>query len=182
MPSPFLRRLMMASATLVCMCGCGSEAIVDETRVNDDPIRETSELAPADSPVGTSDPPQSDSGALAVDQNSGSGSSSIELMEQDPKVSATDKLQEDTIAALDAGDLETAFELARELRRVDGENPQTIFLMARVLAEKRRFRQAVKMLDDLALEFPDTQLAVLGQTAEWLVFQGDWQAAEEAKS
>ena len=179
MPSPFLRRLMMASATLVCMCGCGSEAIVDETRLNDDPIRETSELAPAYSPVGTSDPPQSDSGALAVDQNSGSGSSSIELMEQDPKVSATDKLQEDTIAALDAGDLETAFELARELRRVDGENPQTIFLMARVLAEKRRFRQAVKMLDDLALEFPDTQLAVLGQTAEWLVFQGDWQAAEE---
>ena len=179
MPSPFLRRLMMASATLVCMCGCGSEAIVDETRLNDDPIRETSELAPADSPVGTSDPPQSDRGALAVDQNSGSGSSSIELMEQDPKVSATDKLQEDTIAALDAGDLGTAFELARELRRVDGENPQTIFLMARVLAEKRRFRQAVKMLDDLALEFPDTQLAVLGQTAEWLVFQGDWQAAEE---
>ena len=102
MPSPFLRRLMMASATLVCMCGCGSDAIVDETRVNDNPIRETSELAPAYSPVGTSDPPQSDSGALAVDQNSGSGSSSIELMEQDPKVSVTDKLQEETIAALDA--------------------------------------------------------------------------------
>ena len=51
--------------------------------------------------------------------------------------------------------------------------------MARVLAEKHRFRQAVKMLDDLAVDFPDAKLAVLGQTAEWLVFQGDWTAAEE---
>ena len=35
------------------------------------------------------------------------------------------------------------------------------------------------MLDDLAVDFPDAKLAVLGQTAEWLVFQGDWTAAEE---
>ena len=179
MPSPFLRRVMMASVTLVCMCGCSREAIVDETRLNDDPSRETLELAQTSSPAGTTDDPPPDSRALAVDQNSEIGSSSTELMEQDSTASDTENLQEDTIAALDSGDLDTAFELARELRRVDGENPQTIFLMARVLAEKRRFRHAVKMLDDLALEFPDTHLAVLGQTAEWLVFQGDWQAAEE---
>ena len=100
-------------------------------------------------------------------------------MEQNPTASEVDRLQEDTITALDSGNLDTAFELVRELRRVDSENPQTIFLMARVLAEKHRFRQAVKMLDDLAVEFPETHLAVLGQTAEWLVFQGDWQSAEE---
>ena len=35
------------------------------------------------------------------------------------------------------------------------------------------------MLDDLAVDFPDAKLAVLGQTAEWLVFQGDWTATEE---
>lgn len=81
------------------------------------------------------------------------------------------KSQEDTTAALDSGDLDTTFELVRDLSRVDVENPQTIFLMDHVLAEKRRFRMAVKMLADLALEFPDTQLAVLDQIAECLVFK-----------
>lgn len=175
MPSPFLRCVMMASATLVCLCGCSREAIVDKTRLNDNPGQETSELSPVVTPVGTLEDPPPDSRTLAVDHDS----SSTESMEQASPVTDTDKLQADTMAALDSGDLDNAFELARELRRVDGQNPQTIFLMARVLAEKHRFRQAVKMLDDLAVEFPDTHLAVLGQTAEWLVFQGDWKAAEE---
>lgn len=179
MPSPSLRCMMMALASLACMCGCSREATVDETRLNDDPPRKISELSQTGSPRRPTDASPPDSRSWAVDKNSAIGSSSTEFMEQESTVSNTAKLQEGTIAALDSGDLDIAFELVRELRRVDGENPQTIFLMARVLAEKRRFRQAVKMLDDLALQFPDTRLAVLGQTAEWLVFQGDWQAAEE---
>ena len=179
MPSPFLQPVMMVSATLVCLCGCSREVIVDKTRLNDDSSRETSELLPVHSPLETTDALEPDHRALPVNQDSGNNSTPNALMEPDFTVGEIEKLQEETITALDSGDLDIAFGLARELKRVDGENPQTIFLMARVLAEKHRFRQAVKMLDDLALEFPDTHLAVLGQTAEWLVFQGDWQAAEE---
>ena len=179
MPSPFLRRAMMVSATLICLCGCTDEAMMDKTRPHGDRGLGTSQISPTFGPARNSDAPIPDSRALAVDEGSEPSSSSNESTKQDSTVSDADKLQGKTIAALDSGDVENAFELARELVRLDGNNPQTIFLMARVLAEKHRFRQAVKMLDDLAAEFPDTQLAVLGQTAEWLVFQGDWQAAEE---
>ena len=178
MPSSFSRSAMMAVVTLVVMCGCSSEAVVDETRQNNDAIRETSEIAPTDSGTEINATEPDRRSRLAV-QDAEIGASAVESMGQNPTASEVDRLQEDTITALDSGDLDTAFELVRELRRVDGENPQTIFLMARVLAEKHRFRQAVKMLDDLAVEFPETHLAVLGQTAEWLVFQGDWQSAEE---
>ncbi|MGB0758820.1 MAG: tetratricopeptide repeat protein [Rubripirellula sp.] len=178
MPSSFSRSAMMAVVTLVVMCGCSSEAVVDETRQNNDAIRETSEIAPTDSGTEINATEPDRRSRLAV-QDAEIGASAVESMEQNPTASEVDRLQEDTITALDSGDLDTAFELVRELQRVDGENPQTIFLMARVLAEKHRFRQAVKMLDDLAVEFPETHLAVLGQTAEWLVFQGDWQSAEE---
>ncbi|MGB1817800.1 MAG: tetratricopeptide repeat protein, partial [Rubripirellula sp.] len=178
MPSSFSRSAMMAVVTLIVMCGCSSEAVVDETRQNNDAIRETSEIAPTDSGTEINATEPDRRSRLAV-QDAEIGASAVESMEQNPTASEVDRLQEDTITALDSGDLDTAFELVRELQRVDGENPQTIFLMARVLAEKHRFRQAVKMLDDLAVEFPETHLAVLGQTAEWLVFQGDWQSAEE---
>ncbi len=178
MPSSFSRSAMMAVVTLIVMCGCSSEAVVDETRQNNDAIRETSEIAPTDSGTEINATEPDRRSRLAV-QDAEIGASAVESMEQNPTASEVDRLQEDTITALDSGNLDTAFELVRELRRVDSENPQTIFLMARVLAEKHRFRQAVKMLDDLAVEFPETHLAVLGQTAEWLVFQGDWQSAEE---
>ncbi len=89
------------------------------------------------------------------------------------------KLQEDALDALDSGDLDTAFKLVRAAKSATPDDPQTIFLMARVLAERNRFPEAIKMLDELAEAVPEARLPVLGQTADWSVFQGQWQQAEE---
>ncbi|MGI9471658.1 MAG: tetratricopeptide repeat protein [Rubripirellula sp.] len=89
------------------------------------------------------------------------------------------QLQEEAIAALERGDLATAFEQIREAQRLNPADPQTTFVMARVLAGKNRFREAIRMLDGLAAVVPDARLPVMGQTAEWLVMQGDWQQAEQ---
>lgn len=151
MPSSFLRIASMALATLV-VCGCGEEAIENETLQKNDTVGNTLEIVPAD-PGTVPDNPGQERRSLLADPDSEIGASDLESMNQNATAGEPDKLQEDTIAALDSGDLDTAFKLVRELRRVDGANPQTIFLMARVLAEKHRFRQAVKMLDDLAVDF-----------------------------
>jgi Flp pilus assembly protein TadD len=89
------------------------------------------------------------------------------------------KLQEDAIAALEAGDLEAAFKLVRAARSATPKDPEVIFLLARVLAEGNRFAEAIKLLDDLAEAMPAGRLPVLGQTAEWLVFDGQGQEAEK---
>jgi predicted Zn-dependent protease len=65
------------------------------------------------------------------------------------------------------------------LKSVTPGDPQVIFLMARVLAERNRFAEAIKMLDDLAETTPEARLPTLGQTAEWLVLQGHWREAEK---
>ena len=87
-------------------------------------------------------------------------------------------LRDLAIESLDSGELDIAFDLARRAKRADPENPETIFLHARVLAARNRFAEAIQILDDLAEDVPDARLPVLGQTAEWLVIQGDWGEAE----
>ncbi len=89
------------------------------------------------------------------------------------------KLRADAIDAFESGDLDTAFKLVRAARSATPDDPQTIFLMARVLAERNRFAEAIKMLDDMAEAVPEARLPVLGQTAEWSVLQGQWQEAEK---
>ncbi|MCO8122294.1 tetratricopeptide repeat protein [Stieleria sp. TO1_6] len=89
------------------------------------------------------------------------------------------QLHDDALQALESGDSATAFQLVRAARALTPEDPQTLFLLARVLAERNRFAEAVKLLDDLAETVPDARLPVLGQTAEWLTFQGQWQQAED---
>lgn len=186
MPSPSLLCSMMSLALLAFICGCRGETNADKDPFKDEAKQEPSQVALADVPLDTNPSAPGDSEKVAGQELDVRSSPILaEPQEHDSvtkaesEVSDPESLQEDAINALDSGDLVEAFELVRDLKRLDGENPQTIFLMARVLAQKHRFRQAVKMLDDLAMEFPDAKLAVLGQTAEWLVFQGDWEAAEE---
>lgn len=183
---PNLLCQILAMVSLALLCGCSRETTKEATRRQD-----------KQRPIPVDHPQTDPSGKASL---SATGNENVErgqqpmpdiprAQEELPEAGVSEagnpagmgygKLQEDTMTALESGNLTEAFELVRELERVDGENPQTIFLMARVLAEKHRFRQAVKMLDDLAVDFPDAKLAVLGQTAEWLVFQGDWTAAEE---
>ncbi|MEL6109769.1 MAG: tetratricopeptide repeat protein [Planctomycetota bacterium] len=87
-------------------------------------------------------------------------------------------IRDTAIESLESGKLDRAFELARKAKRLDPENPETIFLNARVLAARHRFAEAVQILDDLALSVPDARLPVLGQTAEWMVTEGRFEEAE----
>ncbi len=81
--------------------------------------------------------------------------------------------------ALESGEVEAAFQFIRRARVAAPNDPQIRFLMARVLGQRNRFAEAIKMLDDLAVEVPEARLPVMGQTAEWLVLQGDWDEAEK---
>lgn len=89
------------------------------------------------------------------------------------------ELHNQAIEALESGDPGFAFELVRQAKRAAPDDPDITYLMARVLAQRNRFGQAVKTLDDLAARLPATRLPSLGQTAEWLVGQGRWQDAED---
>lgn len=88
-------------------------------------------------------------------------------------------LYDDALAAMDSGDLDLAFELVRAAKAAAPDDPETTFLMAHVLAERNRFTEAIKLLDDLAVEAPDAKLPVLGQTADWMVISGQWTKAEQ---
>ncbi len=89
------------------------------------------------------------------------------------------RLQQDALAAMELGDDDRAFKLARTAVSVAPENPQSVFLLAMILGQRHRFPEAIKMLDDLAEENPAVRLPVLGQTAEWMVSFGMWSDAEQ---
>ena len=90
----------------------------------------------------------------------------------------SEELQQTAIVALDKGDTDEAFRLIRLAESAAPDDLQTTFIKARILAERNRFREAVRLLDALAERDPQAQLPVMGQTAEWLVHQGNWQEAE----
>ena len=141
----------------------------------------TAEALPEVERLRVSDSPRSVGRAPSLDEASPANladavSDEVTVIDTPPN---REELQDQAAQALQEGDVDTAYRLMRVVYRQDPENPQAIFLMARVFAEKNRFRQAIQMLDDLAESVPDARLPALGQTAEWLVVQGDWQQAEE---
>jgi tetratricopeptide (TPR) repeat protein len=88
------------------------------------------------------------------------------------------QLRDEALAALESGDSGEALRLIRRSVAGDPEDPEALFVMARVLAERNRFAEAIRMLDGLAERMPGLEIPVLGQTAEWSVFQGQWEEAE----
>jgi tetratricopeptide (TPR) repeat protein len=62
--------------------------------------------------------------------------------------------------------------------RLDDDDPQVIFLMAMVLAQRHRFPEAIEMLEEVAETTPQARLPAMGQTADWLVRYGNWVDAE----
>ncbi|MFG0264685.1 MAG: tetratricopeptide repeat protein [Rhodopirellula sp. JB055] len=88
-------------------------------------------------------------------------------------------LQEKAAIALKNDDHDKAYQLARQVMRLEPNDPSSIFLMARVLGRRNRFPEAIQMLDKLALTTPDARLPVLGQTAQWMVQFGKWKEAEQ---
>jgi tetratricopeptide (TPR) repeat protein len=101
----------------------------------------------------------------------------------DPAAAAAEvdpaKLQQAGLVALQAGDVDAASKLARAAILAAPDDPQSIFLMARAFAARNRYSEAIKLLDDMADRVPSSRLPVLGQTAEWLVLQGQYREAEQ---
>lgn len=89
------------------------------------------------------------------------------------------QLLEDASLALDAGDSDAAYKLARQAIRLAPEDPQAVFLMARILGQRHRFPEAIEMLDQLAVTTPAMRLPIMGQTADWLARFGQWSEAEQ---
>ncbi len=87
-------------------------------------------------------------------------------------------MHEQALLALQAGDDDAAFDLGRRAIRLAPDDPQAVFLMAMILGERKRFPEAILMLDELAETSPALRLPVMGQTAEWMVRFGQWAEAE----
>ena len=98
----------------------------------------------------------------------------VELSSSDPVA-----LREQALAALESGEDDLAFAAARRAMRLAPKDPQVVFLMGLVLADRHRFRQAIKTLEGLVAAEPSARLPVMGQTAEWMVLAGMWEQAEQ---
>jgi tetratricopeptide (TPR) repeat protein len=87
-------------------------------------------------------------------------------------------LREQVLLAMEQGRDDDAFTAVRHALRATPDEPQIIFLMAMLLADRHRYPEAIKLLDDLAEDVPSSQLPVWGQTAEWMVRFGQYSEAE----
>lgn len=88
------------------------------------------------------------------------------------------ELREQALKAFGQGDADLAFELVRKARRRAPQDPEVTFFYAMVLADRHRFEEACKILDQLGEREPSTRLPALGQTAQWMVESARYDEAE----
>ncbi len=92
--------------------------------------------------------------------------------------SGLNELREGAQVAMDRGDNDKGYKLARKALRLAPQDPQVVFLNALLLAKLNRFPEAIKLLDDHVKVDPRAEIPVLGQTADWMVQFGLWSDAE----
>ncbi|MDM4017252.1 tetratricopeptide repeat protein [Roseiconus lacunae] len=114
-----------------------------------------------------------------------SGSTSAPEHRSDPpsaiiETSPIDPRQETQLAsqALNDEEFESAYRHARNAYRASPDDPAVMFVMARVLGQRQRFPEAIRMLDRVAKQDPNATLPALGQSAQWLIQDGQWEKAE----
>lgn len=83
----------------------------------------------------------------------------------------------EAVKKLDAGQVEDAWQLVKQLIVIRPKDPELVFLTARVMAARKDLRGAIKQLELIPKESPQWGPA-LGQAAEWLVSQGELAEAE----
>lgn len=87
-------------------------------------------------------------------------------------------LQRQVLVALSQGKDAVAYDLARQAMRLVHDDPQIKFAYGMVLGNRKRYPEAIKLLDEVAEASPDARLPAMGQTAEWMVRYGKWDEAE----
>ncbi|MEE2938331.1 MAG: hypothetical protein VYA84_20270 [Planctomycetota bacterium] len=95
------------------------------------------------------------------------------------RIASAESLVEKAIELLQTGETESALKIAFQARELAPDDPNVLFTVARGLAARRRFHEAVRTLDRLAAAHPETWLPAIGQTAEWLVEMGETEEAEK---
>ncbi|MDG2224235.1 MAG: hypothetical protein P8L85_22830 [Rubripirellula sp.] len=164
--------LVAAGLLLLTITGCGSEP---------DPL-----LAPE--PFATIAPePSAPTAETTIEAESAttppltetSGSTTPAAAQKPLSPPSPQKLVEQAIELLEAGDSKSALNAAFQANELAPDDPNVLFTVARGLAARSRFHEAVRTLDRLAAAHPETWLPAIGQTAEWLVEMGDTDEAEQ---
>ncbi|MCP4888136.1 MAG: hypothetical protein GY904_16180, partial [Planctomycetaceae bacterium] len=104
---------------------------------------------------------------------------SVESLAPAERLAPAESLVEKAIELLEIGESESALKVAFQARELAPDDPNVLFTVARGLAARRRFHEAVRTLDRLAAAHPETWLPAIGQTAEWLVEMGETEEAEK---
>nr|WP_161501398.1 tetratricopeptide repeat protein [Rhodopirellula sp. SM50] len=188
MKSTFNRATGLLFVTVLLVVGCRNDSATTESgQTSSNPASDAPSIADAVvAPDSTGPAAEIDlsSAEPTVDRASGPAGESTPatgpatIAADEPQLEPAE-LHDAALTALESGDLDRAFALARKATSATPDDPQSTFLMARVLAERNRFPEAVKMLDDLLVELPDARLPIYGQTADWLVLQGRYDEAEK---
>lgn len=148
---------------LVLSGGCSREQTGPTKSISTEPITEPEQSKPGTQPVVSSEYAETSSPELVAEAR--------------PSLDVA-AVSDAGLRALQAGETEEAYDLARQAMRLDADNPQVMFLMAMVLAERHRFPEAIEMLEEVARTTPEARLPAMGQSAEWLVQYGHWTEAE----
>lgn len=82
-------------------------------------------------------------------------------------------------AQLAAGQIDEAASKVRDHLLVHPGDIGGLFLAGEIEAARGRYRDAVKLLDEIPRDHPDAGLAALGQTADWLLAAEAWDEAEQ---
>ncbi len=134
---------------------------------------------PSEADTAAADTVPADTVPAASTQATPNAAESMASAADQPPAPDPSTLHRQAMLALQAGQDDEAFQLARQAMRLAPDDPQVVFLMAMVLGNRKRFPEAIQMLDELAATTPDVRLPVLGQTAEWMVRFGQYSQAEQ---
>lgn len=166
--------------TVLLLSGCRNDSATSESgQTSSNPTSDAPSVPDVvTSPDSTDRVPEIDRSPLEPTRDPASESTPATVAADEPQLEPAE-LHDAALTALESGELDRAFALARKATSAAPDDPQSTFLMARVLAERNRFPEAVKMLDDLLVDLPDARLPIYGQTADWLVLQGRYDEAEK---
>ena len=78
--------------------------------------------------------------------------------------SGLNELREGAQVAMDRGDNDKGYTLARKALRLAPQDPQVVFLNALLLAKLNRFPEAIKLLDDHVKVDPRAEIPARGST------------------
>jgi tetratricopeptide (TPR) repeat protein len=161
---------------LTLFAGCTREEDESTNRVSRVPSPQREPSQPEPSQPEPSQPEPSQPSMPSVEDLSPEDSDASEPQKIESMDAASSR--QAGLLAIQNGDSDAAYDYARQAMRLDPENPQVVFLMAMVLAERHRFPEAIEMLEEVAATTPEARLPAMGQTADWLVRFGQWEKAE----